>query len=105
MKYYKRSCLDSIDVRVKFVFIEVHFFLVMSENTVLVQIPRLTTLVIDFMDLAKGESEVICYFLLLLLVEPCEEFVLVFQVLLKIIISILVIMKISAVLLEGTVLT
>ena len=77
----------------------------MSEYAVFVQVPGLTTLVITFMNVAHGKSEVISYFLLLLLVEPSEEFVLVFQVLLKIKVSILVIMKISTVLLHWTVLT
>lgn len=92
-------------VRIKFAFIEFYFFLVVSERTVFVQIPRLTTLIITFVSLAKVESEVTCDFFFLLLVEPSEEFVLIFQVLLQIKFTILVIMKIPAVLLEGTVLT
>ena len=97
--------MNSLLVFVIFVLIEICFFLGVREIAIFEQAPRLRTLVVLCMELAKGESEVVGSFPPFLLVIPSEELGLVLQILLHIMITVLVIMEISAVLLEGTVLT
>ena len=97
--------MNSLLIFVMFFLIELCFFLGVREKAISVQVPRLSTFVVLFMGLANGESEVGGSFPPSLLVVPSEELILVLQVLLHVMITVLIIMEISAVLFEGTVLT